>query len=52
MVSGALEALLSYTCADIVSPEGEEVAGDEYMEFYADDRKTQGFYCKIVLYET
>ncbi len=47
MVSGALEALLSYTCADIVSPEGEEVAGDEYMEFYADDEKLKDFIVKL-----
>jgi len=42
----------SYSCEGIISPEGESIAGENFMEFYADDEKLRElvidlFYVKV-----
>lgn len=39
VISGLLERCADYTLKEIVSPEGENVLGEEYYEFYADEQK-------------
>lgn len=39
VISGLLERCTDYTLAQIVTPEGENVLGKEYYEFYADEEK-------------
>lgn len=38
-VSGFMERCTNYTLAEIVSPEGKNIAGEEYYEFYLDEKK-------------
>lgn len=37
VVSGMLERYGEYAIGEVVSPDGENVVGEEYMEFYADE---------------
>ncbi len=39
VISGLMERCADYTLKEIVSIEGENVLGDEYYEFYADEEK-------------
>ena len=37
VLSGMLERYTDYTLGEVVSPEGENIRGEEYMEFYVDE---------------
>lgn len=39
MISGLLQRCADYTLKEIISPEGENVLGEEYYEFYIDEEK-------------
>ena len=39
VISGLMDRCAEYTLAEVVSPEGENVVGEEFMEFYLDEEK-------------
>ncbi len=46
-VSGFMERCTDYTLAEIVSPEGKNVAGEEYYEFYPDEKKLEDLVLRL-----
>lgn len=46
-VSGFMERCTDYTLAEIVTPEGKNVAGEEYYEFYPDEDKLEDLVLRL-----
>lgn len=47
VISGLLERCAEYSLKEIVSPEGSNVLGEEYYEFYADEEKLDEMILRI-----
>ena len=48
VISGMLERYGGYEVGEIVSPEGENVTGEEYMEFYPDREKLDALILRLL----
>ena len=46
-VSGIMDRCTDYTLAEIVSPEGKNVTGEEYYEFYPDEKKLDALVLRL-----